>query len=148
MNGAQAQLAQRSGGRRTVWWLALAGVLLAVALFLLWRFNPAQLAWPICAFHATTGLHCPGCGGIRATHELLHGRLPSALEHNALLVLSLPLFFYAALSEALRAVRGRPLPGDPARKSWFYLAIAVFAVIFGVLRNVPSHPFTLLVPPG
>ncbi len=169
MNRPVAQLVRHSAGRRSGGWLVLAGVLLGVALFLLWRFDPGRAAWPICAFHATTGLDCPGCGGIRATHELLHGRLLSALRHNAFWVLLLPLVFYAVLSETLRAVRGgwlgqseavpqasgtRTLPSGaplrfaPATQPWFYLAIALFAVIFGLLRNVPWYPFTLLVPPG
>ena len=56
----------------------------------LFFFNPAQHGfYPICLFHALTGLNCPGCGGTRAAYQLLHGHLLRALQDNALFVLSL-----------------------------------------------------------
>ena len=79
---------------------------LLTGLTVLFIHDPAKSSlFPPCLFHALTGLHCPGCGSLRATHELLHGRLLSALRHNAFWVLLLPLVFYAVLSETLRAVR-------------------------------------------
>ena len=42
--------------------LAAAGVL-TLGLAFLFTFDPARYAfYPRCLFHATTGLHCPGCG--------------------------------------------------------------------------------------
>ena len=32
--------------------------------------------YPTCPFHAVTGLWCPGCGGLRAVHDLTHGSSP------------------------------------------------------------------------
>ena len=128
--------------------LALAVALLTGALVLLWWLDPSRLPLPLCAFHTATGLHCPGCGATRATHELLHGRVLSALQHNALWVALLPLVVYAAVSEARRFAHGRPLPGDLLRKPRFLVAVVAIAAIFGLLRNLPAYPFTLLVPPG
>ena len=46
---------------------------LAAVLFF---FNPAQSGfYPFCVFHRTTGLLCPGCGSLRALHQLLHQRI-------------------------------------------------------------------------
>ena len=126
----------------TVMLLALA----TAGLVLLWRFDPAEVPLTICGLHALTGLYCPGCGATRATHELLHGRLLSALHCNALWTLSMPLAVYAAASE-LRILTGRrPLPGDLARKGWFWPAVATLAMAFFVLRNLPWEPFLLLSP--
>ena len=128
--------------------LALVGVLVAGLLWLLWWIDPRQVAVPLCSFHQLTGLHCPGCGVTRATHELLHGRLISALRHNALWILTLPLAVYAVASETRYLLRGRPLWGNPTRDRWFLTAIVMIVVLFSVLRNVPLGPFCLLAPPG
>lgn len=128
--------------------LTLCIALLAAAVVLLWHVDPRQWPMPLCAFHRITGLHCPGCGATRATHELLHGRLGSALQCNALWVLSLPLVVYFCISEAVRLGRGRALPGDLLRRPWFLGAVIATAVVFGVLRNIPVEPLVWLVPPG
>lgn len=126
-------------------WLVL-GVILGAALVALWFVDPTQVRLPLCMFHATTGLACPGCGATRATHALLHGRLLEALHDNALFVLVLPLAAYAGVSEWRRMRRGRPLPGDLSQRAWFYLGLAGACLLFAVLRNLPWWPLTLLSP--
>lgn len=128
--------------------MAALGLLGVGLLGVVWRFDPREIPIPLCMFHATTGLHCPGCGATRATHELLHGRLVSAIHYNAMWVLSLPLVLYGAFSQARLLLYGRPLPGDPLRKPWFLCAAAVILLVFGVLRNIPVYPLVLLAPPG
>ena len=120
----------------------------SVALAALWWVDPAGLHLPLCQLHTMTGLHCPGCGAVRATHELLHGHLLAALHDNALWVLVLPVGMYAGLSEWRRRRCGRPLWGDLSRRRWPLVVLAVAAVLFFVLRNVPVDPFRLLAPPG
>jgi hypothetical protein len=70
--------------------MGLASVLtigLAVATVLFFC-DPAQVPiYPVCLFHRVTGLDCPGCGSLRALHELLHGNLAAAVHFNAFLVL-------------------------------------------------------------
>ncbi len=118
--------------KRTV----VTALLFAVALVLLWRFDPADANLPLCSFHTLTGLDCPGCGATRATHELLHGHLAAALRYNALWVVSLPLAIYLAASE-LRVLSGRrPLPGDLPRRVGFWLCAVAAAIAFFVARNV------------
>ena len=123
--------------------LAIAPVAGAVVLFL---FNPAEVRfYPFCVFHKITGLHCPGCGTLRAGHALLHGRILDALSHNLFVMLSLPLIGYEWLSMASQAVRGRRLPPLPLRAGWVWgLVIAI--VVFTVLRNLPFAPFSWLAP--
>ena len=126
--------------------VAVLVVLATAGLILLWCFNPAEVPITICGLHALTGLHCPGCGATRATHELLHGRLLSALHCNALWTLSLPWVVYAAASE-LRMLSGRrALPGNLTHKRWLWTAVATVAMAFFMLRNLPWEPFLLLSP--
>ena len=113
--------------------VALAGVL---PLGLLWRFDPSETRVPLCTFHALTGLDCPGCGATRATHELLHGRLSTALRYNALWVLLLPLTAYLTISELRVSAGRRPLPGELPRRAWFWLSITAASLAFLVMRNL------------
>ena len=52
----------------------------------LYTFDAIGDRW-LAEFHAMTGLWCPGCGGLRAVHDLTHGHLVTALHENALVVL-------------------------------------------------------------
>ena len=127
---------------------AFATLTFGTLLLLLWWFDPRQLALPLCGFHTMTGLHCPGCGITRATHELLHGRCFAALHQNALWVLALPLIVYAVMSEVRYLVWGWPLLGNPARRPWLLVGFGVAAFVFAVARNVPWYPLNLLAPLG
>ena len=76
------------------------GVLSSVAV--LFFFNPSQSSfYPVCLFHQTTGLLCPGCGSLRALHQLLHGNLAAAFHFNALLISSLPILAWLSIRLAL-----------------------------------------------
>ncbi|HEV2113081.1 MAG TPA: DUF2752 domain-containing protein, partial [Terriglobales bacterium] len=88
---------------------------------------------------------CPGCGSLRALHQLLHGNLAGALSYNPLMVLSLPFVVYWVASQAVLLWRGEALPRRfiPARWIW---ALLVVVLSFWVLRNVPVYPFSLLAP--
>jgi hypothetical protein len=94
--------------------------------------------YPSCPFHALTGLHCPGCGSLRALADLVHGDLPGALDHNALLVLFLPV----ALVAFGRALAGRA----SVRRTWEVPAVALVLLLWTVLRNLGVAPFSVLAP--
>jgi len=82
----------------------------ATALVTLYFHDPAAAGFfPPCPFHYLTGLHCPGCGTLRATHQLLHGHPLAALDLNPLMVLSLPFLAYAFLSYFGKTFFNRPL---------------------------------------
>lgn len=68
-------------------------IILLTSLFVIYtKFNPESSKWfPKCFFLQLTGFKCPGCGSQRAIHNLLNLNIISAIKHNALLVLSLPL---------------------------------------------------------
>jgi hypothetical protein len=65
---------------------AAAGGALAVAAILLFLYDPADAGlYPSCPLRALTGLLCPLCGGLRAAHALLHGRVFDAVALNPFL---------------------------------------------------------------
>lgn len=123
-------------------WL-VAGVVagLAFATLLFFHRPQGQFFFPRCTFHTVTGLWCPGCGGLRATHELLHGHWFAALRCNALYVLGVPLAL-GGWWWRRRTGRGFDLS---ARHGWILLAVIV---LFTLLRNVPWPPFVWLAPPA
>jgi len=136
------------GGRRTSPRSRAALNVLAVlaAAAFLYAVSPAQLpGWVHCPFHALTGLYCPGCGTLRALHELLHARILSAVELNPLTMFLLPFLAYPLLSNVMLAVRGRRLPHVtlPPAVGWL---LVVVVLLFWVLRNIPVWPLTLLAP--
>jgi hypothetical protein len=46
-------------------------------------------AWaPFCPVKLFTGLDCPGCGGLRLAHDLLHGDVRAAVYDNPFLLSS------------------------------------------------------------
>ncbi len=119
---------------------------ICVALFVLLVFNPASSGiFPPCPFHRLTGLYCPGCGSLRAVHQLLHGNLSMAFRLNPLLILSLILFAFWLIYCGVLVLKKRPLPtvAVPSYGIWLILLIIV---LFWVLRNIRHHPFAMLAP--
>ncbi len=121
-------------------------ITVAAGLVYLFLFDPASGGrWPRCPFRAATGLYCPGCGSLRATHQLLHGNVAAALGLNPLMVLSLPFLAYAFLGEGMRLLGRRPPLAAPLPASmvWAFLGVII---AYWALRNLTFHPFTLLAP--
>ena len=103
---------------------------------LLFFFNPSDYAfYPRCFFHNVTGLLCPGCGSLRALHQLLHGRILAAARCNALLILALLPAGWVAARAAWCQLRRQPVP-RLITATWLWLALAA-GLLFGLLRNTP-----------
>src|SRR5271165_4411658 len=91
----------------------LAALLAAIAagIVLLEVFDPTTSGvFPPCPLRYFTGWYCPGCGSLRAMHQLLHGNLRAAWALNPLTVLLLPFLVYGTASYASFELRGRYLP--------------------------------------
>ncbi|WP_243745045.1 DUF2752 domain-containing protein [Streptomyces hainanensis] len=122
----------RAQGARSLGWAAAAGVFCAGAVLVA---PAALLPHPACPVPALTGLHCPGCGGLRCAAALARGDLGAALGANALVVAAgavLALFLALRLMSALLR---RPPPAPPPRAVAWGLGGAALA--FTVLRNLP-----------
>lgn len=94
--------------------------------------------FPVCPFRALTGLDCPFCGGLRAVHDLGHGRLVAALDQNALVTLAVPLAVLWWLSWTVRSMRARPARPTPR---WAVPVTLAVLLVFWVVRNLPGVPF-------
>jgi len=132
----------------TARWFKFAAVMALIASFsaFLFRYNPANSAlYPPCLFHVLTGLHCPGCGSLRALHQLSHGHIAAAFGLNPLMVMSLPFLGYSFLSRASFRMRGRPLPSVSVPPYWHWLLLGTI-LAFWLLRNIPIYPFNMLAP--
>ncbi|MFA5554157.1 MAG: DUF2752 domain-containing protein [Phycisphaerae bacterium] len=120
---------------------AFIAVLLAVFVF-----NPAESKiFPPCPFKTITGFYCPGCGSLRAVHQLMHGHFIEAFRLNPLMVLFTVIMiaiFIAFLipSEKIKHLRSR------FSKMPIALIVLVIIVAYWLLRNLPFYPFTLLSP--
>lgn len=118
----------------------------ALGLFLLRVYDPAQAGvFPPCPLYYFAGLYCPGCGSLRAIHQLLHGNLQAAWAMNPLTCVLLPFLIYGLVSEALLRLRGRGLP-QVSLSPVSIRALCAAIVLFGILRNLPIHPFDWLAP--
>ncbi len=120
--------------RRTVKIFLAAGALL-LFLLLLYAINPAESKWaPPCVFNEMTGLYCSGCGTLRAGHCLLHGDIGGAVAKNPLLFVLLPALLILQFN-----------------KKWLWHPYTGWSLLFiivgyGILRNIPLWPFSLLAP--
>lgn len=133
---------QQEGTARWLWWLA--GGALA-GLVVLYLFNPVEHTfYPACQFYQLTALHCPGCGSLRALHQLTHGHVGAAFDSNPLLIVSLP--FLAGWGFRNR----RAAPHRAADSSWIQPRGVwfVFGILlaFAILRNLPWKVFAWMSP--
>jgi hypothetical protein len=101
--------------------------------------------YPPCPFLALTGFYCPGCGTLRALHQLTRGHPLAALDLNPLMMLLLPFIVFFFASQALLAVTGRPLRTFFVRPAVIWTLLGVI-LLYWLLRNIPAYPFTLLAP--
>ncbi len=119
--------------------LSLAALGLAGAA-LLFAFDPARHAfYPVCLFKKMTGYDCPGCGGLRAMHQLLRGDVWRAFQLNPLVVVGLPLLGLWFIRTRRTASRRRQ-SGSGTVLFWAWLLFTT-VVVFGVMRNLPFWPF-------
>jgi Protein of unknown function (DUF2752) len=146
-NAAQASARERPEWGRDTWsrlggLAAVAGVTAYVGVA-----DPARGgAYPVCPSRFLLGLDCPACGGLRGTHDLLHGDVASALDHNLLLPLWLAVFG-VALAVWAAPLLGRAVPAvRPPR--WLVATGVAVAGAFAVLRNLPVAGLEFLASGG
>ena len=106
-------------------------------LVLLARVDPSRPGhYPTCPFLFLTGMYCPGCGSLRALHDLTQLDVAGAWGMNPLLVLTLPVVVAAWIGWTVRTARGRPRSlVVPARAINGFL---VLVLVFWVARNIPA----------
>ena len=125
------------GAGRCAIWLGL-GLCGLVAVLVLFRFDPARHGgYPQCVFHYISGLECPGCGSLRASHNLLHGRILAAFRLNPLFCLLLPVSAWFGVRSLVGRLAGRWLPNPFRHPGWTWLLLWMI-VGFWIVRNIPG----------
>ena len=135
-------------GRSIPLWMAYAALASAglAALFIVYLFDPRNPGlYPVCPFFGLTGYHCPGCGTLRALHQLLHGNPAGAFGYNAYSMIALPALTYSFAASWLRSI-GWPAPRRVfVPEIWIWVLLAA-VISFWLLRNLPIGPFSVLAP--
>ena len=114
--------------------LLAGGALAAGALTYIGVADPHRpgFLFPGCPFKALTGWDCPACGGLRMTHDLLHGDVGAAVVDNVFVLVGLPVLVVWLL---VRWWLGKALFPLPA-----VVTIVVTLVAWTVVRNLPGFP--------
>ena len=129
--------ASHGHGRRRgrLYGAAASGALLAGALGYIGLVDPhnTNSVYPQCPFKMLTGWNCPFCGGLRMTHDLLHGDLAASINDNVFLLRRHPGV------DRLDGAAPPPWPVTAAvPAAWVTIVVATFA--WTVLRNLPGFP--------
>ncbi|RBO87323.1 uncharacterized protein DUF2752 [Nocardia puris] len=130
------QRVRKTGWRALGWPLLAAGAGVGAVALLHFRDPHVEGSYGLCPLYALTGVYCPGCGGMRAVHNLTDGRILDSLQSN---LIAIPLLLALALfigDWGMRAWRGdKPrVPDIPRPLLWILLA---FLAVYAVVRNTP-----------
>ncbi|MDF3336047.1 DUF2752 domain-containing protein [Mycolicibacterium septicum] len=114
--------------------LLAGGALTAGALAYIGVADPHRpgFLFPGCPFKALTGWDCPACGGLRMTHDLLHGDVGAAVVDNVFVLVGLPVLVVWLL---VRWRLGKTLFPLSA-----VVTLLVTLVAWTVVRNLPGFP--------
>ena len=124
----------------------LAAALAIPALgLILYHYPPGEFGfYPPCLLHALTGLHCPGCGGTRCLHALLHGNLAQAVAYNGLTIVLIPALAVYGVRKTYSVKTGKPM--RRLFPPWSVYLMLSLIIAFWIMRNINIYPFSLLAP--
>jgi hypothetical protein len=95
-------------------------------------------SYGLCPLYATTGIYCPGCGGLRGVNDLTEGNVWQAASSNLLLVLAIPVVAFVLARWTWATWQGRHVsvvPGLPRSVRW---GLGALVLVFWVARNLPG----------
>nr|WP_227998115.1 DUF2752 domain-containing protein [Nocardia australiensis] len=116
--------------------LMVAGTGVAAALLLHFRDPHVEGSYGICPVYGLTGFYCPGCGGMRAIHNLTDGQVVDSLHSNVLAVPLVLGFVLLVTDWTVRAWRGQRMRLPSISRTTMWTLLALFAV-YSVVRNTP-----------
>ena len=123
------------------------GFPLCIAAIIYWA---VQVKIPLpCLIYTRTGIFCPSCGATRAIISLLCGDIKAALNYNCYIVLTAPFILGLALYLYAGVIFGYAANLSNKAKMRIAIFVTILAILFlafGILRNIPLYPFTLLAP--
>lgn len=134
--GAAPARPDSPGLRRFAGPVVAAGLGIGTLALLHFRDPHVEGSYGICPVYGLFGVYCPGCGGMRAMHNLTDGRLIDSLHSN---VLALPLvvaFAWFVTDWFLRARRGQKWR-LPSLSPVTVTTLLTLLTVYSVLRNTP-----------
>lgn len=116
--------------------LLVAGLGVGAAVLLHVRDPHVEGSYGACPFYVLTGWWCPGCGGLRAVHNLTDGRILDAVHSNILAVPLVLAFVLWVGDWVIRSWRGQRmrLPSISYTTMWLFFATMIAYTVF---RNTP-----------
>ena len=130
--------------------IKLCSILILGGAFVYYYFfnNPTEKGTVFlrCPSNYLFGINCPGCGSQRAIHQLLHLDFAEALRYNALIVITLPFLIYIGLVWLYNFVYEEQVRIKIFYNNTFVWTLFIVIILYGVVRNIPVYPFTLLAP--
>ena len=116
---------------------ALVGAAIVGVVGVVAAIDPNQPGhYPMCPFLAITGLYCPGCGSLRALHDLAHGDPLGALSRNPFALVLFAGLAWGYLRWVRQAATGRYQAWQ--MPTWLVYGLPAAVVVFTVLRNIPG----------
>ena len=116
-----------------------AGLAVLAACGLVFAVDPNEPGhYPLCPTRALLGIDCPGFGLMRGTHDLLHGNIAGAVDHNLLIPVLVPLvllLWLGWLKRARTGIRPAVTRGQFRRRNRLLIIGLVLMLAFGVVRN-------------
>jgi hypothetical protein len=123
---AQAAAASASAKRWSIWGAAASvGLVVVYILIVVVRDPHDRGSWAVCPTWTLLGVACPGCGSLRALHDLGHGHWQEAMGHNLLVGPGIAFVVWSL----------HRTPGPRWARIWLGAL-----VVFTALRNLPGSP--------
>jgi hypothetical protein len=92
-----------------------------------------------CSIRQVWGIHCWGCGGQSAFHNVLHGNWLIALKQNALVF---PFILLFALIYSGEVIGKSEIVYQTLRKRLMWISVLLLIIFFTIARNL--YPYGLL----
>ncbi|WP_312556170.1 DUF2752 domain-containing protein [Empedobacter brevis] len=131
--------------------IKLCSILFLSGAFIYYFFlnNPSEKGTVFlrCPSNLFFGINCPGCGSQRAIHHLLHFEFIEALQYNALLIIAFPFLMYITLIWLYNFIFEKEIRIKLFYKNRFVWTLFFIVIVYGIIRNIPIYPFTLITPP-
>ena len=122
------------------------GLAILPCLAYLWVRDPSDSGLtPPCLFFTLTGWYCPGCGSLRALHQLFNGNVLAAFWLNPLIFMSIPFVGFVFILTCSKTPTFKVL-NSPLHRCISVLFCFAIVIPYGVLRNTNIDPFAFPSP--
>lgn len=120
--------------KNSIIFVVILGIIGIVGIILVKNFNPDEESFFIpCMLYKVTGIKCAGCGMTRAMHNLVNGRIQTAIWYNLMIVPGSIVLLYSAYRYIRYLIKDEPI----VNKALDYILkiFLVILIIFMIVRN-------------